>query len=192
MGQAVPDGLIQIDTTSQVFPVFVTKFMPKLFGGVVLGTLFITVVVGGSGLALGMASILVTDIFVRKDPPHEGVQNQPPGHPGHHYGHPGGGGDCGGAGARGHDQRFRLPLYGPAGRGGLPAYVRGLWLKGKIPGRFALASIVAGPIAVLAGSFMNLPFDSLFLGMAVCLVIMAAGLAAGKHQNETLSHIDLQ
>ncbi len=68
MGQAVPDGLIQIDTTSQVFPVFVTKFMPKLFGGVVLGTLFITVVGGGSGLALGMASILVTDIFVRKDP----------------------------------------------------------------------------------------------------------------------------
>ena len=66
LGQAVPEGLIQLDSTAQVFPVFVTTFLPKLLGGVVLGTLFITVVGGGSGLALGMASILVTDIFARK------------------------------------------------------------------------------------------------------------------------------
>ena len=66
VGQSVPEGLIQIESTSQVFPVFVAQFMPALFGGVVLGTLFITVVGGGSGLALGMASILVTDIFSRK------------------------------------------------------------------------------------------------------------------------------
>ena len=55
VGQSVPEGLIQIESTSQVFPVFVARFMPALFGGVVLGTLFITVVGGGSGLALGMA-----------------------------------------------------------------------------------------------------------------------------------------
>lgn len=53
----------------------------------------------------------------------------------------------------------------------------GLWLKGKIPRGFALASIFAGPIAVLAGNFMDLPFDPLFLGMAVCLSILAVGLA---------------
>ena len=56
----------------------------------------------------------------------------------------------------------------------------GLWLKGKIPGRFALAAIIAGPIAVLVGNFLNLPFDPLFLGMAVCLAIMALGYALGR------------
>lgn len=62
----MPGDLIPLDSTSQVFPVFVARFMPQLLGGVVLGTLFITVVGGGSGLALGMASILVTDLFARK------------------------------------------------------------------------------------------------------------------------------
>ncbi|MBQ5584622.1 MAG: sodium:solute symporter family protein, partial [Ruminiclostridium sp.] len=56
----------------------------------------------------------------------------------------------------------------------------GLWLKGKIPSRFALASIIGGPLAVLAGKFLALPFDPLFLGMAVCLVIMAVGYGVGK------------
>ena len=63
----------------------------------------------------------------------------------------------------------------------------GLWLKGKIPGRYALVSIFAGPIAVLAGNFLPLPFDALFLGMAVCLVILAVGLAAGKHNSANVS-----
>ena len=63
----------------------------------------------------------------------------------------------------------------------------GLWLKGKIPSRYALASIFAGPIAVLAGNFLPLPFDSLFLGMAVCLVILAVGLAANKSNSANVS-----
>ena len=33
LGQSVPEGLIQIESTSQVFPVFVARFMPALFGG---------------------------------------------------------------------------------------------------------------------------------------------------------------
>ena len=48
-------------------------------------------------------------------------------------------------------------------------------------------SIFAGPIAVLAGNFLPLPFDALFLGMAVCLVILAVGLAAGKHNSANVS-----
>ena len=154
-----------------------------------LGTLFITVVGGGSGLALGMASILVTDIFARKNPRVKAdsrtsllVTR------GDHPGHPGPGRRGGHPGPRGHDQRLRLPLHGPAGGGGLPPPVRGpCWLKGKIPRPFTLTAILAGPVAVLAGNFLNLPFDPLFLGMAVCLVIMAAGLAAGRNKHDTLS-----
>ena len=182
MGQAIPDGMIQIDSSAQVFPVFVTHFMPKLLGGVVLGTLFVTVVGGGSGLALGMASILVTDIFARKMPRVKDskvnlrvtrgtilvilvaavvVAVSVPGAMINDLGFLS-------MGLRG--AVVFLPMCG------------GLWLKGKIPSSYALASILAGPIAVLAGSFMNLPFDSLFLGMAVCLVILAVGYAAGRKQ----------
>ena len=179
-GQAVPSGMIPIASTSQVFPVFVVHFMPKLLGGVVLGTLFVTVVGGGSGLALGMASILVTDIFARKSArvresgtnlvvtratilvilvAAAAVAILVPGAMINDFGFLS-------MGLRG--AVVFLPLCG------------GLWLKGKIPGRFALAAIIAGPIAVLVGNFLNLPFDPLFLGMAVCLAIMALGYALGR------------
>ncbi len=179
-GQAVPAGMIPIASTSQVFPVFVVHFMPKLLGGVVLGTLFITVVGGGSGLALGMASILVTDIFARKSPRvRESGTNLVvtrttilvilaaaavvailvPGAMINDFGFLS-------MGLRG--AVVFLPLCG------------GLWFQGKIPGRFALAAIIAGPIAVLVGNFLALPFAPLFLGMAVCLAIMAVGYAVGR------------
>lgn len=187
LGQSIPRGLIQIESTAQVFPVFVVNFMPKLLGGIVLGTLFITVVGGGSGLALGMASILVTDIFARKNPrvKESGVNLKVtrgtimvilviaaavailvPGAMINDFGFLS-------MGLRG--AVVFLPMCG------------GLWLKGKIPDRFALAAIIAGPVAVLAGKLISLPFDPLFLGMAVCLVIMGAGFFAGKHNNLSLS-----
>ncbi|MCF0122794.1 MAG: sodium:solute symporter family protein, partial [Ruminiclostridium sp.] len=180
MGQAVPEGLIQIESTAQVFPVFVVNFMPALLGGVVLGTLFITVVGGGSGLAFGMASILVTDIFTRRYPriKESGwnlevtrgtimavlilaavVAVLVPGAMINDFGFLS-------MGLRG--AVVFLPMCG------------GLWLRGKIAPAFALGAIIAGPVAVLGGELLSLPFDSLFLGMAVCLVIMVCGLAAGK------------
>ena len=143
---------------------------------------------GGSGLALGMASILVTDIFARKS---KRVKESSrtnlivtrstimvilvaavivavlvPGAMINDFGFLS-------MGLRG--AVVFLPMCG------------GLWLKGKIPGRYALVSIFAGPIAVLAGNFLPLPFDALFLGMAVCLVILAVGLAAGKHNSANVS-----
>lgn len=58
-----------------------------------------------------------------------------------------------------------LPLFGA------------LFLPGRIPARFAAASIIAGPMCVLFGStLLRLPFDSLFLGMLAGLGIMGAGL----------------
>lgn len=180
-GQAIPDGLTQIASTSQVFPVFAVTHLPKLLGGVVLGTLFMTVVGGGSGLALGMASILVTDIFARKS---KRVRENSrttllvtrgtilgilivaavvailvPGAMINDFGFLS-------MGLRG--AVVFLPLCG------------GLWLKGKIAGQYAVVSIVTGPAAVLAGKLLGLPFDPLFLGMAVCAVIMTFGLLRGR------------
>ena len=180
-GQAVPEGMTVLASSSQVFPVFAVTCLPKLLGGVVLGTLFMTVVGGGSGLALGMASILVTDIFARKSSRvRESSRNAllvtrgtilgillvavivailVPGAMINDFGFLS-------MGLRG--AVVFLPLCG------------GLWLKGKIAGQYAVASIVAGPVAVLAGKLLALPFDPLFLGMAVCAVIMVFGLILGR------------
>ena len=184
-GQSLPEGMTVLSSSSQVFPVFAVTHMPKLLGGVVLGTLFMTVVGGGSGLALGMASILVTDIFARKSRRVResssaalivtrgtilailviaaAVAILVPGAMINDFGFLS-------MGLRG--AVVFLPLCG------------GLWLKGKIAGQYAVASIVAGPIAVLAGELLALPFDPLFLGMAVCAVIMAFGLIRGKPDAE--------
>lgn len=184
-GQSLPEGMTVLSSSSQVFPVFAVTHMPKLLGGVVLGTLFMTVVGGGSGLALGMASILVTDIFARKSRRVResssaalivtrgtilailviaaAVAILVPGAMINDFGFLS-------MGLRG--AVVFLPLCG------------GLWLKGKIAGQYAVASIVAGPIAVLAGKLLALPFDPLFLGMAVCAVIMAFGLIRGKPHAE--------
>ena len=64
-----------------------------------------------------------------------------------------------------------------------------LFLPGRIPARYAVLSIIAGPLCVLAGSvFIRLPFDPLFLGMIVGLVIMAAGYVDGrKNSSDTCS-----
>ena len=184
-GQSLPEGMTVLSSSSQVFPVFAVTCMPKLLGGVVLGTLFMTVVGGGSGLALGMASILVTDIFARKSRRVResssaalivtrgtilailviaaAVAILVPGAMINDFGFLS-------MGLRG--AVVFLPLCG------------GLWLKGKIAGQYAVASIVAGPIAVLAGELLALPFDPLFLGMAVCAVIMAFGLIRGRPDAE--------
>ena len=180
-GQSLPEGMTVLSSSSQVFPVFAVICMPKLLGGVVLGTLFMTVVGGGSGLALGMASILVTDIFARKSRRVResssaalivtrgtilailviaaAVAILVPGAMINDFGFLS-------MGLRG--AVVFLPLCG------------GLWLKGKIAGQYAVASIVAGPVAVLAGKLLGLPFDPLFLGMAVCAVIMVFGLLRGR------------
>ncbi len=56
-----------------------------------------------------------------------------------------------------------------------------LFLPGRIKARYAELSIVAGPLCVLLGEVVcRVPFDPLFIGMAVNLCIMLAGWAEGK------------
>jgi Na+/proline symporter len=62
-GQSIPDEIRVIASSSQVFPLFIINHLPKLIGGIALGTLFVTIVGGGSGLSLGAATILVRDVF---------------------------------------------------------------------------------------------------------------------------------
>lgn len=182
-GQTVPESFVTLSSTAQVFPMFVLRHMPPLLGGVVLGTLFITVVGGGAGLSLGVATILVNDIFKRltkklSDP----------------------------------SLRLkvtRLTLVGVLLAAALiTAVVPGavindfgflsmglratvvffpmcaaLFCPGRIHRRWALVSVIAGPVAVLAGNLADLPFDPLFAGLLVNAALMGAGLLLSKPQD---------
>lgn len=66
IGKHIPEGLGIMQNSAQAFPMFVTNHLPKFLGGIVLGTLFITIVIGGSGLSLGASTILVKDVFKPK------------------------------------------------------------------------------------------------------------------------------
>ena len=63
IGKDIPSGLGVMTSSAQAFPMFVTNHLPKFLGGIVLGTLLITIVIGGSGLTLGASTILVKDVF---------------------------------------------------------------------------------------------------------------------------------
>lgn len=156
---------------------FVTQYMPGALGGIVLGTLFIAVVGTGAGLALGMSFVLNEDILNRFTHRFDGPAKQ----------------------------RFMGRMWmvlvlalacvlsmGPLGdtilsfafmsMGFRAAAVfaslcAALFFPGKVSRRWAVASIIAGPAAVLAGKLMGLPFDSLFLGIGVGIALILVGAA---------------
>ena len=62
-----------------------------------------------------------------------------------------------------------------------------IWAKGKVDGKYALASILGGSLVALVLGIMSnilgvidMPLDAVFPGIAVGLIIMFIGLAAGK------------
>ena len=67
-GQTLPENIGVMATTAQAFPLFITHCMPEFLGGIVLGTLLITIIIGGSGLTLGSSTILVRDVFIKIKP----------------------------------------------------------------------------------------------------------------------------
>lgn len=67
-GKSLPENIGVMATTAQAFPLFITHCMPEFLGGIVLGTLLITVIIGGSGLTLGSSTILVRDVFMKINP----------------------------------------------------------------------------------------------------------------------------
>ncbi len=157
---------------------FVTQYMPGVLGGVVLGALFIAVVGTGAGLALGMSFVLNEDILDRFTHRFDGPARQ----------------KLMGRvwmvlvlalacvlsmGSLGDTiLSFAFMSMGFRAAAVFASLCAALFFPGRVDRRFALVSIIAGPAAVMAGKFMGLPFDSLFLGIAVGLVVIALGAAA--------------
>ncbi len=170
-----------IESTLQVFPVFALNHLPAIIAGIVLGTLFITVVGGGAGLSLGMATILTKDVYTTirgkaLDPASEvGVT------------------------------RFTIAgiLIAAAGitlilpgstindLGFLSMGLRGttvllplsaaLFMPGRIDSKCVFVSIICSPLILLAAKLLGSPVDPLFIGMAASLICMFIGYIRAKN-----------
>ena len=159
---------------------FVTTYMPGILSGIVLGTLFIAVVGTGAGLALGMSFVLNEDILDRFTHRFDGPQRQK------FMGRVwmvlvlvlacvlsmGSLGDM--------ILGFAFMSMGLRAAAVFASLCAALFFPGRVERRWAVASIILGPVAVFAGKLMALPFDSLFLGIGVGLLLIAGGVAAHR------------
>lgn len=174
LGEKIPQVPILQDTI-QVFPTFLIDHLPPLFSGIVLGTLLITVIGGGAGLSLGMATILVKDIYKRFVGNNRFFGNE----------------------LLSTRITIGVILFAAAiitvmvpsetinDLGFLSMGLRGavvffplscaLWLRGKVDRRCIVISIVFSPLAVLAGKLFHCSYDPLFLGMAVSIICCGTG-----------------
>lgn len=174
-GKSVPEGMDTIASTIQVFPMFVVNHMPQFFGGIILGTLLITIIGGGAGLSLGVATIAVRDIYTSISPKFQDAKTALTANRLTIVGVLALAAVLGMAVPGATINDFGFLSMGLRGSVVFLPLVCALFLPGKIDRRAALAATVLGPVAVLAGNAAGLPFDPLFLGIAVCFVIHVLG-----------------
>lgn len=157
-------------TAKTALTTFVTAHMHPVLAGVILGGLFVTVVGAGAGLALGIASVIQNDIVKRLSRKERdlsklwivlalvaaGLLS------------------CGALGDT--ILQFAFMSMGLRGAVIFAPLLFALWLPGKVRAKYAIASIIAGPATVLVfGLWKVLPFDSLFAGIGIALLIMIIG-----------------
>ena len=164
-------------TAKTALTTFVTTHMNPILAGVILGGLFIAVVGTGAGLALGISSVINNDIVKRlshKEKPADlsklwivlvliaaGLLS------------------CGALGDT--ILQFAFMSMGLRGAVIFAPLLFALWLPGRIGKGYAMAAIVAGPLTVLVfGIWKVLPFDSLFAGIGISLLLMTMGLLRKK------------
>ena len=174
-------------TAKTALTAFVTAHMPPLLSGIVLGALFVAILGTGAGLALGISTILNNDIVKKLTRRFDDQRRA----------------DALGkvwivavlaaagllsTGALGDTiLRFAFMSMGLRGAVVFTPLLCALWLPGRVPRGYALASIIVSPILVLIfGLWRVFPFDSLFVGMLASLVIMGVGLAAGRGKTGAL------
>lgn len=181
-GQSLPDGVGVLTSTIQVFPTFVVNHLPVLFAGVVLGALLITVVGGGAGLSLGMATIVVRDMIQNISHRFDSAKSSL-------------------IATRGIILAIltvsaaiacMVPSATINDLGFLSMGLRGavvfvpltcaLFFPRSIGRRCALACVSAGPLSVLAANWLGTAVDPLFVGMAVTIFIALVGIVTGNKE----------
>ena len=170
LGLNVP-ALPVITSTIQVFPAFIINHVSPLIGGIMLGTLLVTVIGGSSGLLLGISAIVTEDLL-------QSVSF-----------------------VKSHKLLFSrliivlaliiasvianiFPAQAINDLGFLSMTLRAsvvfmpltcaLWLGNRVKGRSVLASMIISPLAAVIGAVMNFPVEPLFIAVSVsvffCLI----------------------
>ena len=185
-GQNLPEGMGILASTIQVFPTFVVNHMPVLFAGVVLGTLLITVVGGGAGLSLGVATIMVNDIYKKVSARFQSAAVAL-------------------LATRGTIlavlvisaiiacvvpsatiNDFGFLSMGLRGAVVFVPLTYALFLPGRLDWPFALLSTLGGPLGVLLGKVMNSQIDPLFIGIGISLAVACFGCVVGARRGKTV------
>ncbi len=175
-GRSLSESMGVMATTAQAFPVFITHRMPEFLGGIVLGTLLITIIIGGSGLTLGASTILVRDVFMKINPSlSESSKNL---------------------------KISRLTIVGILlmsvivaatfsgsfinDLGFLSMGLRAtavflpltlaLFFSKRFKYQWIVVSIIAGTAALVVSQFIQLPVDGIFVGLAVAAICCLLGL----------------
>lgn len=175
---------------AQALPRFVLGYLPKLTGGVAIGTLLITLVLSGAGTALGCAVILTDDVIrpLVKQLTGSGAQLA-----------------CMracvlatlllaallGSGVFG-DTILNFSFLAMALRAVslIVPFLCAVYFPGKVDRRFAWAGSVVGPAAVLVfGVWPVLPVDEIFAGIFACAVCCAAGAAVKKREKGAMENV---
>ena len=175
LGKTLPENIGVMATTAQAFPLFITHKMPEFLGGIVLGTLLITVIIGGSGLTLGSSTILVRDVFMKMNPSLKDSSKNL--------------------------KVSRLTIVGillmsvfvaatfsgsfindlgflSMGLRATAVFVPltlALFLPKRFKYQWILVSIIAGTAALIISQFLKLPIDGIFVGLAVAIICCQIG-----------------
>jgi len=167
--------------SATALPLFILDKMPPLLAGVMLATLLVAVVGTGAGVALGLSSMLCNDIYkvyFNKDANDHrmlvmarvviiGILA------------------CAALFSTGNMGSLILSWsfmsMGLRGATAFGALCMALFLPGRIGRKYAVCSMIMGPVFVLAGKFI-LPatIDPLFLGVGISLLILILGLFANQ------------
>ena len=175
-GESLPENIGIMTTTAQAFPFFITHRMPEFLGGIVLGTLLITIIIGGSGLTLGASTILVRDVFMKINPSlSESSRNL---------------------------KISRLTIVGillmsvivaatfsgsfindlgflSMGLRATAVFIPltlALFLPRRFHYKWILVSIITGTFALITTNILKLPFDGIFIGLIVSSICCSFGL----------------
>jgi SSS family solute:Na+ symporter len=164
-------------------PTFILEYLPAPVAGMMLAALLITLVGSGAGLSLGIATVIANDILLPKQwknkpvPKKEALRAVR--------------GvlvgvllvatlaattDVGGL-----IMNWSFLSMGLRGAVVFAPLVAALFAPGRVDRRLALAAIIAGPVATLAGSLL-LPADvsPVWAGVTASFVLVAVGFAVGR------------
>lgn len=168
----------------QVFPMFFIVHTHGFVSGIILATTLVAVASAGVSVMLGIASILINNIYLRARPDADTksqlkfsrliivclltltiiIIN---------------------TGSSSAIMQYNFLSMGLRCAVLFLPMCAALFLPGKISPRFATASIVLGPCALLLGSYvLHLPFDSVFFALFVCAVVMGLGAVYQKYSKK--------